>query len=136
MTSDISRPPLPDPSGLEDTLSPVDLPGDVPGEGAPLRWAVTIVAVASALLLFLNATSIRAWANELPPGPATDPVIAAADAWYGFTSSLGLAAPVETVHLWWEGARAARFGSQPDTAPADAPARQPRPGEERGEPTV
>jgi hypothetical protein len=132
VTEPTSKPPLPDPSGLERTLSPVDLPGDAVGEGAPIRWTVQIVAVASALLFLLNATSIRSWASELRPGPWTDPVISAADAWYETTASVGLAAPVETVHGWWQKVQAARFSGQ--SAPAEPqreePARpQPRPGE-------
>lgn len=131
--TDTTRPPLPDPTGLEDRLSPVDIPGDAPDEGAP-RWTVQIVALATALLFLLNATAIRAWANELAPSAWTEPVIAAADAWHGFASGLGLAAPVETMHGWWEGARAARFGGGEAAAPPpdveEEPAqRQPRPGE-------
>ena len=129
--TDPTRPPLPDPAGLEPTMSPVDLPGDAPGEDRPLRWTATIVAVATLFLLFFNAGAIRSWANELRPGPTTEPVIAAADAWHGVTAAIGLARPVETMRGWWEAAKAARFGGQDAAVPEpEAPAtRQPRPGE-------
>jgi hypothetical protein len=134
-----TTPPLPDPAGLERTLSPVDLPGDVVGEGAPVKWTAQIVAVASASLLLFNAVAIRSWASELHPGPWTDPIISAADAWYEATARIGLAAPVETMHGWWQRVQAARFGgTEPAAAPQDveAPARpQPRPGES-GPPTT
>jgi hypothetical protein len=119
-------------------MSPVDLPGDPVGEGAPVRWTVQIVAVASALLFLLNATSVRSWASELRPGPWTDPVIAAADAWYETTAAIGLSAPVETLHGWWQQVQAARFGGEAAPAPQvpDEPVRpQPRPGE-AGPPTT
>jgi hypothetical protein len=125
--TDTSRPPLPDPSGLEDRLSPVDLPGDAPGEGAPLRWTVTIVAVATLFLFLFNATAIRAWASELAPSPWTEPAIAFADWWYETASGLGLTVPVETMHGWWEHARGGEAEAAPP--PEDTPVRQPRPGE-------
>lgn len=135
MTDPATRPPLPDPAGIERTLSPVDLPNDPVGEGAPVRWTVQIVTVATALLFLLNATAIRAWASELRPGPWTDPVIAAADAWYDTAAGLGLTLPVETMHSWWQQVQEARFGddtAEPGAPRPGEPARpQPRPGEAR-----
>ena len=110
------------------TLSPVDLPDDRTEEGAALRWCVTIVAVGAAVLALLNTSAVRAWASELAPGPATEPVIAAADAWYEAAAGLGLTAPVETMHGWWEGARSARFRKKAPAHPDGAPAPEPRPG--------
>jgi hypothetical protein len=136
VTEPTRKPPLPDPSGLERTMSPVDLPGDPVGEEAPVKWTAQIVAVASALLFLLNATSIRAWASELRPGPWTDPVIAAADAWYDTAARVGLTAPVETMHGWWQSVQEARFGRDAARQEPEEPARpQPRPGE-AGPPTT
>jgi hypothetical protein len=118
-------------ANAEAPSSPVDLPGDVPEGGASLRWCVQIVAMVAALLAVLNTTAIRSWASELAPGPVTEPVIAAADRLYEAASGLRLTAPVETMHGWWEGARAVRFALAKEKAPAhrhDAPALVPRSG--------
>ena len=107
--------------------SPVDLPGHAE-EGTCLRWCVQIVTVMAALLALLNTTAIRSWASELAPGPVTEPVIAAADRLYEAASGLRLTAPVETMHGWWEGARAVRFAADKEKAPAPpegAPAPEP-----------
>lgn len=119
-------------SERETCLSPVDLPGgaasDGAGEGAALGWTVRIVAAACLLLALLNAAAIRSWASELAPSPATEPAIAAADAWHDRAEALGLTAPVATLHGWWEGARSLR-AAQMKTAPAPpegAPAPEPR----------
>ncbi|HEY0011262.1 MAG TPA: hypothetical protein VGB79_00245 [Allosphingosinicella sp.] len=111
----------------ETPKSPVDLPGDV-SEGTSLRWCVQIVALIAALLAILNTTAIRSWASELAPGPLTEPVIAAADRLYAAASGLRLTTPVETMHGWWEGARAVRFAPRKEKAPArpeGAPAPEP-----------
>ena len=124
------RPPLPDPSGREATLSPVYLPQDAPDSGA-LRWTASAIALASAFLLLFNAGAIRGWANELAPGPMTEPMIAAADAWHGLTERLGLDAPIETMRGWWRAAQgSADKGGRQEAPPAGS---QPRPGE-RGPP--
>jgi hypothetical protein len=96
------------------SLSPVDLPGDLPDVGRPLRWTAGIVATASLVLLLFNAGAIRGWADELPPAPLTEPAIAAAEAWHGLTSQIGLAAPVETMRGWWREAQDARFAAGED----------------------
>jgi hypothetical protein len=108
--------------------SPVDLPGDPPEEGNSLRWCVEIVVAVAALLAVLNTPAIRGWASELAPGPVTEPVISAADRLYEAASGLRLTLPVETMHGWWEGARAVRFASGKEKAPAPpegAPAPEP-----------
>ena len=108
--------------------SPVDLPGDAEEGNASLRWCVQIVAVVAALLAILNTTAIRSWASELAPDPMTEPVIAAADRLYDAASGLRLTAPVDTMRGWWEGARAVRFASAKEKAPAlpeGAPAPEP-----------
>ena len=108
------KPPQPDRSAVAASLSPVDLPGDVPGMGRPLRWSSDVVATASLVLVLFNAGAVRGWADELPAGPLAEPLIAGADAWHRTTSRLGLAAPVETMRGWWREAQAARFSADED----------------------
>lgn len=106
------RPPLPAPTPEEATLSPIDLRGDLPGVGRPLPWASEIVATASLVLLLFNAGAVAGWANELAPSRLTEPAIAAADGWHGFTRRLGLDRPVEAMRARWREAQAARFAGQ------------------------
>lgn len=119
MSQSPQKPPLPDPSGLENTLSPVDLPGDLPEDKDALRWATTAIAVATLVLLPLNATAIRGWAYELKPGPATGPIVESAEDWYDATAMLGLNLPVETMRGWWQSLQEAEFSSA-DEEPAEA----------------
>ena len=108
------RPPPPAPMVEEATLSPVDLAGDLPGVGRPLRWASEIVATASLTLLLLNAGTVAGWANELAPGPVTEPAIVAAERWHELTRGVGLDRPVEAMRARWREAQAARFAGQDD----------------------
>jgi len=94
--------------------SPVDLDDDAPAGGRPLLWTSRVVATAAAFLLLFNAGALRSWASELSPGPATDPVIAAADRWFAATHALGLDVPVETMRGWWQAAQAARLSTGDD----------------------
>lgn len=94
--------------------SPVDLEQDDSTGERPLLWTARIIATASLFLLLFNAGAVRSWASELPTGPASDPVIAAADRWFAATHALGLDAPVETVRGWWQAAQAARPGAGDD----------------------
>ncbi|HEX8527308.1 hypothetical protein [Allosphingosinicella sp.] len=118
MTSIPEKPPLPDPSGLEHSLSPVDLPGETAGERGGLGWTTTAIAVASLVLLALNATAIRGWAYELPPGPVAAPVVDAAERWYDLTAALGLNLPVDTMRGWWEGAQDSSWSTDQTPGPA------------------
>ena len=102
-------PPLPDPSGLEDTLSPIDLPGEA-GEGKGLRWTTIVVVAATLTLMPLNATALRGWAYELEPTPLNAWIVSLAEGWYDLMSSFGATAPVETMHGWWQGLQALEFG--------------------------
>ncbi|MEA3017641.1 MAG: hypothetical protein QOI38_2363 [Sphingomonadales bacterium] len=94
--------------------SPVDLDDDGAIGGPPLPWTSRIVATAALFLLLFNAGAVRSWASELPPGPATDPLIAAADRWFAATHALGLDLPVETMRGWWQAAQAARLSGDDD----------------------
>lgn len=110
--------PLPDRTGLEDTLSPVDLP-PLPDEHHPLRWTTTVVVVTTAFLALFNASALQGWAYELAPGPYTARVVAAADGWYGFTARLGLDRPVALMHGWWQSVKAAELGGGAEALPDD-----------------
>jgi hypothetical protein len=123
--------PLPGPTGLEDTLSPVDLPPPDAPLPNPLRWTSEAIAAATLFLALFNAHAMRGWAYDLPPGAATERVIGAAEGWYAATAALGLNRPVETMRGWWQSAKERRFaGSAVEDVvadPADAgPVESPR----------
>ena len=114
------RQPLPAPSGLEHTLSPVDLPE--PPEPLPhgLRWTSLVIAVATLVLALTNAHAIRGWAYQLPPNEWTAPVVTGAEAWYDTMDVVGLNAPVESMRSWWQSAKDVRFDGAPASPPPDA----------------
>jgi hypothetical protein len=107
----------PNPFGLAQSLSPVDIPEPLVSPHS-LRWTTTVIAVASLTLALLNAHAVRGWAWELPPGPWSERAATAAEGWYGLVGRIGLNQPVETMHGGWQHLREARFG--PD-CPADVP---------------
>jgi len=113
------RAPLPDPTGLAHTSSPVDLPEPVvplPHDG--LKWASTIIAVATLFLLVFNAPTLRGWAYELRPTETSAKVVTASETWYDATARLGLNRPVESLHKAWRGVMNLRFAGQ-EPAPPD-----------------
>lgn len=97
----------------KETPSPVDLP-DEPVDAPGLGWAAGVIAVASLLLLLLNAVSLRDWANDLTPGPAQAKLSEAADGWLRFTEAVGVGRPRAWLHDQWKKAEAARFGEAGD----------------------
>jgi hypothetical protein len=110
--------PLPDPTGLAHTSSPVDLPEPaVPLPHDGLKWTTTAIAVACAFLLVFNAHSLRGWAYELSPTDTTAKVVAASETWYDLTARIGLNRPVEGLHHWWRGNMNLRFPGQDPAAP-------------------
>jgi hypothetical protein len=122
-----AKAPLPDPEGLAQTLSPVDLPEPAEPLPDPLRWMVTVIAVAGLFLALFNAGSIRSWAYELKPTPVNERVVIAAESWFDMVNGVGLEAPVSTMRGWWKQVQSARFpgqepGPQTETGPdAEAP---------------
>ena len=100
-------PEIPPFARAEQAPSPVDLDGETAGDA--LGWTGRSLAAAALFLLLFNAGAVRGWASELPPGPATEPLIAAADRWYDATHAAGLDVPVETMRGWWQRAQAARL---------------------------
>ncbi|HEV2818854.1 MAG TPA: hypothetical protein VGW40_16725 [Allosphingosinicella sp.] len=112
--------PLPGPTGLEDTLSPVDLPEPPRPLPRPLRWTSEAIAAATLFLALFNAHAIRGWTYDLPPSAASERVIAAAEGWYAASAALGLDRPVEAMRGWWQSAKEMRFaGSAVEDVVAD-----------------
>ena len=111
------RAPLPGPTGLAETLSPVDLPEPAVPLPEPLKWTSTAIGVATLFLALFNAHALRSWSYELPPNDRTARVVALAESWYDLTDKAGFNKPVETMHAWWQSARDARFKAR--SAPAE-----------------
>lgn len=112
------RAPLPDPTGLAHTLSPVDLPD--PAEPLPhdgLKWASTIIVLATLILLVFNAHTLRGWAYELHPTETTAKIVSASETWYDATARLALNRPVESLHRAWRSVMNLRFAGQEPAAP-------------------
>ena len=107
-----ARAPLPDPAGLANSLSPVDLPEPDRPLAHPLRWTIVVMAVAGLVLALFNAHSLRSWAYGLKPGPINEPIVTLSEGWYDFTAALGLAAPSELLRGDWEQVKAAGFSGQ------------------------
>lgn len=104
------RVPLPESTGLAETLSPVDLPEPAAPLPHPLRWTSTTIAVATLFLALFNAHALRSWSYQLTPNEYSARVVAVAESWYAITDRAGLNRPVEAMHGWWQSARQARFG--------------------------
>ena len=112
------RAPLPDPTGLAHTSSPVDLPEPaVPLPHDGLKWASTIIAVATLILLVFNAHTLRGWAYDLHPTDTTARIVTASETWYDATARLGLNRPVGSLHKFWRSAMNLRFAGQEPAAP-------------------
>ena len=94
--------------------SPVDLPPEA--EGSPARrglgWTTMVIATAAALLALFNATALQGWAQDLPPGPMSQRIVAAAEGWYRLTDRIGLTAPGKTIRAAYDRVKAARFAGQ------------------------
>jgi hypothetical protein len=111
-----AKAPLPDPAGLAHSLSPVDLPEPTTPLPRPLRWTVTVIATAALFLALFNGGAIRGWAYELKPTAFSQRVVAAAEAWYDVTASVGLDRPVEAMRGWWKAATGAETETGSDAA--------------------
>ena len=77
---------------------PTDLSDD--SEPGALRWTSTVIALATAALALLNAQALTGWAEELPPGPTSVKLAAAATAWEDATAGLGI--PRARLHKAWK----------------------------------
>ena len=117
------RAPLPAPTGLAHTLSPVDLPDPPIALTHGLRWTSQVIAVATLVLALLNAHALRGWSYQLSPNDYTARIVSFAEAWYDMTDQAGLNRPFEAMHAEWQSAKDARFTAQvapPDMAAADS----------------
>lgn len=95
-------------------ISPVDLPlsEDPTVERHPLRWTATAITVAALFLALFNATALAGWARDLPPGPRTEKIVAAAEGWYAITDRVGLTIPGKKIRAAYDRVKAARFRGQ------------------------
>ena len=93
----------------DETMSPVDLPGEDPGEGSPLGWTSIVVATAALFLLFTNAVTIDDWAKDLAPSATTARLTAITGGWMAMTDAVGTGAPRAFVHARWKRIEAAQF---------------------------
>lgn len=90
---------------------PADLADDAGDEtgAAALRWTATVVAATAGLLALFNAQAIRGWAEELPPGPGTIRVVAAAEAWEEGAARAGFGAGHARMRRAWKHVENARW---------------------------
>lgn len=95
-----------------ETMSPVDLPDDMPKDDDALGWTSLVIMTASLFLLLTNATALNGWAVELAPSPMTVRIVAATERWEELTERFGLAAPRAALHARWTELQAARFGTE------------------------
>lgn len=113
------RAPLPDPTGLADSLSPVDLPDPPAPLPHGLQWASTAIAVATLVLALLNAHAIKSWSYQLTPNAWSAPVVTAAETWFDALDPIGLNRPVEAMHAGWQSLKEKRFRTEAPT-PTDS----------------
>lgn len=90
---------------------PTDLGDD--SEPGALRWTATVVVLATSLLALLNAQALRGWAEELPPGPTSVKLVAAATAWEDATAAAGLGAGHARMHKAWKQIERAEWSPRP-----------------------
>jgi hypothetical protein len=89
-------------------LSPLDL-HEPELEGSGLGWTFATIVIATLILLFANAVSLRDWIDDLPPSPAQAQAAEFADQWVGITEAMGIAAPRDFLHAQWKRAEEVRF---------------------------
>jgi len=82
-----------------------------------LRWTSVTIGVATAVLLFANASTLSAWIDEKPPTALQLKASDAASGWNAVMDAIGITAPRRNLHEKWKAMQAARFG---DEAPAVA----------------
>ena len=102
-----------------DTPSPIDLP-EPELEESGLGWAFGAILIASLFLLCANASSLRDWIDDQPPGPAQQRAAEYADLWVETTEGFGIGVPHKALHDQWKRAEEARFpASHSEDQPAD-----------------
>jgi hypothetical protein len=103
---------------------PVDLPNDGDDGRATLKWAGTIVALATLGLALFNPTAISGWVDDLPPGPTNVRLAAIGEGWAETADRIGLGASHARLHAVWKTAERTDWkGRQPvEMAATDQPA--------------
>jgi hypothetical protein len=117
------RAPLPDPTGLAHTLSPVDLPDPPIPLPHGLKWTSQVIAIATLILFLFNAHALRGWSYQLAPNDYTARIVTFAEAWFDVADEAGLNRPFEAMHAAWQSVKDARFAAQvapPEMAAADS----------------
>ncbi len=74
------------------------------------RWTGVTITVAALSLALCNAQAIGGWVDEITPGPLNMPLRAPVAAWVVRVERLDT--PRARVRVWWQRARAARFGAE------------------------
>ena len=107
---------------------PYDFPAALADEGddghATLKWAGTIVVLATLGLALLNPTAISGWVDDLPPGPTNIRLAAIGEGWAETADRIGLGAGHAKLHAVWKTAERTDWkGRQPvEMAATDQPA--------------
>lgn len=98
-----------------ETPSPIDLP-EPELESGGLGWTFGVILIASLVLLFANAVSLRDWIDDQPPGPVQAQAAEWADQWVAITEGFGIGLPRKAMHARWKRAEEARFPGQKSEA--------------------
>jgi hypothetical protein len=107
----VSESPIPTP----------DDPDDLVARGRAVRYAATVIAVASLFLLFFNATALRNWSASLTPTNVNVQMATIAGDWRDALAKFGLDTPRAAVHDAWAKARGLTFGHADTPGGADGP---------------
>lgn len=105
-----------------------EFPADLPDQGddgrATLKWAGTIVALATLGLALFNPTAISGWVDDLAPGPTNVRLAAIGEGWAETADSIGLGMGHAKLHAAWKIAERTDWkGRQPvEMAATDQPA--------------
>jgi hypothetical protein len=103
---------------------PADLPDKDDDGHAALKWAGTIVAMATLGLALFNPTAISGWVDDLPPGPTNVRLAAIGKDWAETAERIGLGTGHAKLHAVWKTAERTDWkGRQPvEMAATDQPA--------------
>ncbi|WP_174292596.1 hypothetical protein [Sphingomonas bacterium] len=101
-----------DQGSIADVGSPVLIAADPVDDDAAWRWTSVTIAVATVLLVLLNADAVSGWFDDLTPNTVVEQAHAPVAGWADATRRGGLDAPRATLHAAWQKVRAARFGSE------------------------
>lgn len=92
--------------------SPVDLAPDPVDASRAGAWTGGVIAVATAVLLLLNAHALGGWFDDLPPSRTSERLAPAVAGIVGVTARSGLDAPRAALRARWQAAKSVRFGQE------------------------